>query len=170
MSKRPPKRPPDPPASAGKQQAARDSRGRFQAGVSGNPSGRPKGSRAMIRNAILEAVEDFSPGLVRKGAQMAMDGDSGLLVWFLSRLIPPARDRLIPDLKLPPVNTAADALAALNAIAAEVRAGEVSPSEGAALAGLVSQQLRAVEASGLAEKIEALREALEAMEARHGRH
>ncbi|HAX41557.1 MAG TPA: hypothetical protein DCY80_03230 [Solibacterales bacterium] len=122
----------------------------------------------MIRNVILEAVEDLSPGLVRKGAQMAMDGDSGLLTWFLSRLIPPARERLIP-LKLPPVNTAADALDALNAIAAEVSVGEISPSEGAALAGLVSQQLRAVEVSDLMDKVERLRESLEEMEARHVR-
>jgi len=158
------KRPPEGPAKSGAHQA-RDARGRFRPGVSGNPSGRPKGSRAVIRNAILEAVEDISPGLVRKGAEMALAGDSGLLVWFLSRLIPPARDRLIP-LKLPAVNTPADALAALNLISVEVGAGEVSPSEGAALAGLVSQQLRAVEASDLAEKIEALRASLDELEAR----
>lgn len=167
MSKRPPKRPPDNPVSAGGKQAARDSRGRFQAGGSGNPSGRPKGSRAMIRNALLEVLEDFSPGLVKKGAQMAMAGDSGLLVWFLSRLIPPARDRLIPDLKLPAVASADDVLVALNRVSALVNEGEITPSEGAALAGLVSRQQSAVESGVLAAKMEALREALEALEARH---
>ncbi|HVP45419.1 MAG TPA: hypothetical protein VMT32_02505, partial [Bryobacteraceae bacterium] len=61
--------------------------------------------------------------------EMAKAGDTTALRLVLERLIPPARERHLA-LKLPRVETAADATKALGAVLDAVAAGELTLGEG----------------------------------------
>ena len=49
--------------------------GQFEKGVSGNPTGRPKGSRNAATLAIEALLDGQAEALTQKAIQMAMDGD-----------------------------------------------------------------------------------------------
>src|SRR4051812_10980558 len=70
---------------------SRNTRGQFVPGASGNPAGRPKGSRNRS-TMIMEAIGDeAAEGLMRKAVDRAMAGDGPMLRAFLLKLMPPAR-------------------------------------------------------------------------------
>ena len=73
------------PEKTGKKQA----NGRWQKGQSGNPDGRPIGSRneaTLVAQTLLEGEAEV---LTRKAIRLAMSGNPMLLKFFLERLLPP---------------------------------------------------------------------------------
>ena len=55
-------------------------RGRpFGPGKSGNPNGRPKGSRNRITRALQEQIDDKAEALMAKAIEKALEGDSSML-------------------------------------------------------------------------------------------
>ena len=107
----------------------RKQRGQFPKGKSGNPAGKPKGSRNKTTLA-MEALLDGEPDAIvrrrlrkprRRRCVAHVPGDS-----------PAAKD--VRCFNLPPIKTAADALTATGAlVAAVVAAGDLTPSEAAEL-------------------------------------
>ena len=91
----------------------------------GNP-GRPKGSRHKATIAIEALLQGQAEGLTQKAIEKALEGDNFALKLCLDRLAPPRRDATV-TFALPKMETAADALAALSAIADAVATGEISP-------------------------------------------
>jgi len=80
------------------QLVARDSLGKFVKGVSGNPQGRPRGSRnraALVREAIEEAVQrdlaNVVPDLLDAAVELARNGDKSMLRLLLGDMLKPAR-------------------------------------------------------------------------------
>ena len=63
---------------------------RFEKGVSGNPNGRPRGSRDR-RTVLRELLNPYAPDLVQKAVDMALQGDSAALKMCLDRLVAPLR-------------------------------------------------------------------------------
>jgi hypothetical protein len=116
--------------------SAEKQRGRpFKPGQSGNPSGRPKGSRNRA-SSIAEALLDTqAEELIKTAIQRALKGDVGCLRLLVDRLLP-RRDRTI-EFPLPDLREAADARAAMRAIISAVAAGVLSPSEAEQLSKLV---------------------------------
>lgn len=53
--------------------------GKFAPGVSGNPAGRPKGSRHKVTLAIEAMLEGEHEKLTRKAIDMALEGDGPAL-------------------------------------------------------------------------------------------
>jgi hypothetical protein len=60
--------------------------GRFQKGTSGNPRGRPMGSRNAATIACEALLEGQAEALTQKAIQMALDGDTVALRLCLDRI------------------------------------------------------------------------------------
>ena len=124
-------------ADTGRKQAAA-ARGGFAPGVSGNPAGRPHGSRNRTTLAVEALLEGEAEALTRKCIARALEGDGLALRLCLDRLAPPRRDRPV-SFALPALKEAADARDAFAAVVRAVAEGELTPSEAVTLAGLIEQ-------------------------------
>ena len=95
-------------------------RGRpFAKGRSGNPAGRPRGSRNRSTLAAQMLLQGEAEALTRKAVELALGGDPTALRLCLDRLIAPHRERPM-SLALPPMREPADLAASMEAIAAAV--------------------------------------------------
>jgi hypothetical protein len=118
---------------------------RFEKGQSGNPAGRPVGSRnksALMAEAMFEGEAE---AIVRMAIGKAKEGDITAIRLCLDRVLPRQRQRAAA-FDLPPIASAADALAALTTIVAGVSAGDLTAAEASELSKLVDHYLRALEA------------------------
>lgn len=123
-------------------------RTRFQPGQSGNPSGRPQGSRNKVTLAMEALLDESAEALTEKAVALALGGDMTAMRLCMDRLCPPRKDRPI-TFTLPPVATAADAAKANAAILAAVAKGEITPSEGVEVGRLLEMFARTVEVAEL---------------------
>ena len=112
--------------------------GRFPKGVSGNPTGRPKGALNRTTRACQELLEGESEAITRKAVELAKNGDIQALRLCLDRILPARKDRPI-SLTLPEVRSAKEVPVASGAVLASVADGQLTPSEGQALASLCSK-------------------------------
>jgi hypothetical protein len=131
-------------------------RGRpFEPGRSGNPNGRPKGSRNRITRALEELIDGKAEALVAKAIAKALEGDSSMLRALLSRTVPAQRARTV-ELELPSIETAADAPAASAAVLAACSCGEISPAEADAIMTLIKTHVHIIEGADLEARLSAL--------------
>ncbi len=105
----------------------------FKKGKSGNPAGRPQGSRNKATLAMERLLNGEADRLTQKAVDLAMKGDTTALRLCLERLCPPRKDWLV-TFDLPPMKVPADAVAAMSALLAAVAQGEVSPGEAQTIA------------------------------------
>jgi hypothetical protein len=131
-------------------------RGRpFEPGHSGNPSGRPKGSRNKATVLAEELLNGEMEELIRKLIEKARAGDVAALRLCLDRLLPPRHDRLV-TFALPKIESAKDAGVASSAILAACAEGEVSLREARELLDIVGAHVRIVEATDFETRLVAL--------------
>ena len=135
------------PAKTGEEQG-----NRFKPGQSGNPSGRPAGSRHKTTLAIEALLEGEAEKLTRKAIEMALAGDTVALRLVLDRIAPPRRDRPVA-FALPTLEKAADVVAANAALVEAVAAGDLTPAEAAELSKVLDGYTRAVEAADIQERL-----------------
>ena len=128
---------------------------RFQKGKSGNPKGRPQGSRNASTMAAEMLLQGEAEAITRKCVDMAMEGNSTALRLCVSRMLPVKRDRNI-NIDLPALKGAKDALGAISAVLNAVANGEISPSEGQAVASTLETHRRTFEVEELEHRIETL--------------
>ena len=138
------------PDKTGKKQA-----GRFARGQSGNPGGRPKGSRNITTLALETLLDGQATALTQKAIDLALTGDLAALRICLDRILPPRKDRPL-TFDFPAITNAAEAAATMSAILAAVASGEITPTEASEIGKLVDSYVRAVEATELAARIERL--------------
>jgi hypothetical protein len=142
--------------SAAAENTAEKQRGRpFEAGQSGNPTGRPKGSRNRVTQAIEALIHGQGEALGAKAVEKALAGDTGMLRALLSTLVPSRRERTV-EFELPKVETAADALAASSAVLAACSRGELSTNEASEIMALISTHVRTIEVAELEARLVAL--------------
>jgi hypothetical protein len=135
-------------------------RGRpFEKGRSGNPAGRPRGSRNRSKQFIEELLDGEAAALTRKAVTLALDGDPNALRLCFERILAPHRDRPV-QLDLPPIRNAADITGAMAAITDAVAQGNLTPGEGERLGRLIETFLRALEASDFEIRLNALESSL----------
>jgi hypothetical protein len=128
---------------------------RWHPGQSGNPSGRPKGSRHRALLALDAMGQENSADIMQAVVAAAKGGDMRAADILLRRLWPERKGRPV-TLDLPPMQTAADLPAALSAVAAAVAAGDVTPEEGQAIAAVVEAHRRAIETAEIEQRLAAL--------------
>ena len=128
--------------------------GKFAPGAEPGP-GRPQGSRNKTTQAVEEMLEGEVEGLTRKAIELAMGGDMQALRLCMERLCPPRKDRPI-SVKLPKMKTAKDTSKAIAGVLEAVAGGDITPSEGTALAQIVEHHRRAIETTEIEKRIEAL--------------
>ncbi|GJE52653.1 hypothetical protein GOFOIKOB_5727 [Methylobacterium tardum] len=129
--------------------------GKFGAGRSGNPAGRPKGARNHTTRAVEALLDGEAAALTRKAIELALDGDGPALRLCLDRLLPPRKDRPV-TFALPPIVTTDDLPKATGAIVAAVAAGELTPAEAAEISKTLDVHVRAIEATELHRRMAAL--------------
>ena len=133
-------------------------RGRpFKPGESGNPKGRTPGTRCKATMAAQALLDGESEALTRKVVELALKGDLTALRLCLERIVPPRKDSPV-KVTLPPMESSADLPSVTAAVLDAVAAGQLTPSEAAALAGLVETHRRAIETAELSERIAKLEE------------
>lgn len=129
--------------------------GRFRKGQSGNPAGKPNGSRHKASLAAEALLDGEAEKLTRKAVDMALEGDATALRICIDRIIPARRDRPM-KFRLPDLASASEAATAMQAIIRAVANGEITPSEAQSVAGLIAVFVQAIETKELEERIAAL--------------
>jgi hypothetical protein len=127
----------------------------FVQGQSGNPAGRPKGSRNRAAVALEKILDGDAESILRKAVEMAQEGDPTALRLCLDRILPPRKDRPI-SFDLPEIVTTDDLPKATGAIVAAVAAGELTPAEAAEISKTLDVHVRAIEATELHRRMAAL--------------
>ena len=125
--------------------------GRFVPGKSGNPAGRPRGSKARV--SLRTLLEANGVELIEKCVALALDGDSGALRLCLDRILPSLRPVEQPTtFHLPDTSISDQGRSVLEAMAQ----GALSVDQGARLLTSIGTLARVVETSELIERIELL--------------
>ena len=129
---------------------ARDARGRFAKGSSGNPHGRPRG----IRNPKRRIPDLVARPLSAEVLSALLDRKPQLLRPLATQLMPPPvaaidpMQRLGIDLALPPAP--ADLQRALSTVLAAVAQGEITPGEALRIARAMRARIRPASALRIA--------------------
>ena len=130
---------------------------RWRKGQSGNPKGRPLGSRHRATVLAESLFDGQTAELIQKTIDLALAGDPVALRLCIERVIAPRRDRPL-SFRLPPMNCTADVVAALASIADGVAMGELTPAEAADLTKVIESYRGAVEAEDFERRLTALEE------------
>jgi hypothetical protein len=120
----------------------------------GNP-GRPVGTRHKATLAAMALLDGEAELLTRAAINKAKEGDTAALRLCLERLVPTRKDSPI-QIELPKITTAAEALNASSLVVEAVSSGEITPSEGELLQGLINGLTKSIELHDLEQRIAAL--------------
>jgi Family of unknown function (DUF5681) len=145
------------PENTGPKQTGR----RFAPGKSGNPAGKPRGARHAALVALDAIGAEAGTEIMAAVIAAAKGGDMRAADILLRRLWPERKGRPV-QMHLPAIMAPSDIVAALGAVADAMAAGELSPEEGAAVAGILEAQRRAVETVEMEARIAALEQSREA--------
>ena len=125
--------------------------GKWAPGQSGNPRGRRPGTGKVAE--LREAIAGHVPDIVARLVEQAKGGDTQAARLLLERVVPPLRTAEAPA----PLALAGSTLAGQGrAVLAAVAAGELAPSQGAALLGALGTLAKLAEADELERRIAAL--------------
>lgn len=128
---------------------------RFKKGRSGNPAGKPKGTRhrtTLLAESLMQAEAE---GIVNVVIAAAKNGDIPAARIILERIVPPRKDGPI-SFQLPTIETAGDASKAMGSILGAVAAGEITPGEAKEVSGLIEAFVKTYEFFELERRITAL--------------
>lgn len=141
------------PENTGKIQAST----KFKRGRSGNPSGRPKGSKNKSTLLAEKIIENDLEAVCKKAVSEAKKGNIQAIKIILERVLPPKKDRPI-NIAIPDIKTSADILESINSLTQAVANGEITPSEGEAFARILDSNTRAFEIHDIEKRLKAIEE------------
>ena len=131
--------------------------GRFAKGTSGNPAGRPPGSRnraALLMEALLEGEAEQ---LCRKAVDLALKDNTRALQLCLDRLMPPPKDRVV-SFDLPKLQSLDDIPQGVSSILTAISEGSISPREGETLSRILIACAEALTTADTQQRLERLEE------------
>jgi len=127
-------------------------KGRFKPGMSGNPKGKPKGSRHKATLAALTLLQGEAEALTRVAVNAALAGDLVALKMCLDKFLPAAKDHPV-DVVLPKMTTIADMPKFTAALLDAVSSGKLGPSEAEKLCKIVTAHREAIQISDFEQRI-----------------
>ena len=136
----------------------RSAEGRWRKGTSGNPAGRPAGSRNKSTAFFEELLNGQGEALIHKAIELSLQGDTRALSICWDRLLPPRKERTIM-FPLPTVSDGKNVSAALASVVTGVAEGRITPGEAECLARVLETQMRIVEFDALAQRVAKLENA-----------
>jgi hypothetical protein len=116
----------------------------FQPGQSGNPAGRPPGSRNKKTLALEAAFDDRAEEILDDVIGRAKEGEKTAMRLCMERILAPKRERAI-TIDLPVIETAGDARRALAVVTAELGEGGITLGEATKLIALIDRMVRLIE-------------------------
>ncbi|TPK42632.1 MULTISPECIES: DUF5681 domain-containing protein [unclassified Mesorhizobium] len=134
---------------------------RFQPGKSGNPKGRPSGSRSRVTLACEKLLDADAKAITTKAIELAKTGDTVALRLCMDRIAPPRKGSPI-RFTLPEMANSGDVRGAALAVLQAVAEGLMSPEEGGAVVPLIEAARRAIETDELGGRLDVLERAMEA--------
>jgi Family of unknown function (DUF5681) len=120
----------------------------FVKGQSGNPAGRPVGSRNKFTAEMQEALEDAGPPLIQRLIELAGQGNTGAMRQCLDRLIGKHKPSAVA---LPAPDSPNYVMEALIEIHRALAAGEMASDEASRLVDLVGRTARVLAGKAVAE-------------------
>ena len=139
----------------------------FIKGLSGNPAGKRPGTRNRATMIAEEMLDCEARPLLRQAIDDAKGGDGVMLRFCVGRIIGPRRERPV-RFDLPPIKSAADLSAAMQAVTSAVAQGELTTGEAWEISQIIDTFIRAIDASEFASQLERL-EAAHARQAKDAR-
>ena len=116
----------------------------WKKGESGNPAGKPPGSRHKVTLAVERLLDGEGEKLTRKAIELAKEGDLIALRLCLERICPPRKSRPIA-IDLPDVKTCEGVSQAQTAVVQAVGEGELTPEEGQTLSNILESRRKSIE-------------------------
>ncbi len=127
---------------------------KFKCGVSGNPAGRPRGSKDR-RTALRELLLPHAQDLVNRVVELAKSGDTAALRIVIDRLIAPIKATHDPVVLRPlGEGLSTQGRNVLEAMAA----GRLSPDQAVTVMQAITAQVRIVQVDELEKRVRALEE------------
>lgn len=124
----------------------------FQKGQSGNPAGRPKGSRNKETLAAEILLDGEGVNITRKAIELALGGDITAIKYCLDRILPARKGRLI-NISLPALKSPKDSTRVMAAILKASTSGEITTSEAEGLSNIVMNYNKCYETQEFNERI-----------------
>lgn len=129
-------------------------RGRWKAGESGNPKGRPRGAGEIGK--LRASISEHLPQIIGQLVTAAIGGDTQAARLLLERVLPPVKStEAAVQLELPDGSLTEQGRAVL----AAVSDGDLAPGQGAQLLAAIGALARVAEIDELTERITKLEEA-----------
>jgi len=132
----------------------------FKPGQSGNPAGKPKGTRNATTLALEALLDGQASALTQKAINLALAGDMAALRLCLDRILPPRKDSPVA-FDLPVIKTLNDAVPAMGALVKAVGQGDLTPAEAGELTKMVQAFAKIIETAELEERVRKLEEAID---------
>lgn len=118
-------------------------------------AGKPRGARNRATQAVMALLDGQAEALTQRAVDLALAGDTVALRLCLERVAPSRKDVHV-HFPLPTMTCARDAAEAAGAVLGAVSDGLLTPSEGAAIMGLVDVFRRTLETTELEARLAAL--------------
>lgn len=136
--------------------AGRKEDGTFAKGVSGNPVGRPRGSKS---EEMRRLIESNSREIMESVINSARNGDMTAARFLLERVIAPKRSNPI-QFNLPKVESAKDATKALEAVLVAQCDGTLTPEEVDSIVRTLNVYISITEVNNFADRLKAIEESM----------
>jgi hypothetical protein len=131
----------------------------FLPGQSGNPAGRPRGARNKKTLALEALLDCESEALMAKMIGMAKVGDDLAMRLCMERMLAPQRERPVP-LRLPRIDSDADARDASAEVIEALGEGEITPKEAEHLMRAIAGAAVIMQSSEIAARLKWIEERL----------